>query len=50
MKYVAGMGSSAVLYIPRCIRTVSIRKVKTRREHGDTIKLLFFFFKIMKLG
>jgi hypothetical protein len=57
MKYAVKMGSDAMIYIPSIIKIGSgIRKfvggyndTQNLRQHGDSISLLFFFFRIMKV-
>jgi hypothetical protein len=55
MKYVAEIGSAAMIYIPRCITTGSaIQKLigGTHRLTDSTVmaKACFHFFKIRKVG
>jgi hypothetical protein len=56
MEAAVEMGSSAVMYILSFIKTLSnIHKLiwgesDTHRQHSDFISLLFFFFKIRKVG
>jgi hypothetical protein len=57
MKYAAEMGSGAMIYIPvpSFIKIGSgiqkfIRGIHRHRQDGDRRSLLFFFFKIRKVG
>jgi hypothetical protein len=48
-KYAAEMGSGAITYIRRFIKTGSgIEKEGVHRQHGNIIKLLLFFSKYAK--